>query len=479
MRRNFYLHTRHGIYYAELVDPETGRKLPARSTGERERDKALLKVALWEANGLPTGRMRKPRPLEAAAGLDAILKSIRKTDLDGDDAMRIVNALKDRGLIDVSAAGAGKGSVLFTEFLETFWDYKASPYVREKLAHGHSIGKRHCYESTNRVHRYYFPAFENKPLNGITRQDLKEFSLSLKDKGLSASTINKILVCGSSALAWAFREDLIPHDPTAGLIRFGGEAKKRGILTPQEAEAVFNAPWTDKRAYAGNLLSITTGMRSGEVLAIRKSDIGNRVLSVRHSWSVMDGLKSPKNGEERKVPLLPEVREALLNLLDENPHQADDPFIFYGLFEDKPVDGKLLIEGLKEACSLTGVDAAARGIVFHSHRHYYAARMADKMTADQISRITGHKSRAVFEEYADHVIKENLEEVGAVGAEVFKNVLQFRKGPNMDVQEAPRIGNRSDALELLDRLLEEADPENTFEVISLEALRDAIEKYIL
>ncbi len=27
--RRFYLHKRAGIYYAELVDPETGNKLPA------------------------------------------------------------------------------------------------------------------------------------------------------------------------------------------------------------------------------------------------------------------------------------------------------------------------------------------------------------------------------------------------------------------------------------------------------------------
>jgi integrase len=169
-------------------------------------------------------------------------------------------------------------------------------------------------------------------------------------------------------------------------------------------------------------------LRSGEVLAVRKSDIGNRVLSVRHSWSFIDGLKSPKNGEERKVPLLPEVRKVLTALLEENPHAVDDPFVFYGLFEDKPVDGKLLVEGLKGACSHAGIDAAACGIVFHSHRHYFAARMVDRMTADQITRITGHKSRAVFKEYADHIIDENLEEAGAVGAEVFKNVLQFRKG---------------------------------------------------
>ncbi|MDR1507770.1 MAG: tyrosine-type recombinase/integrase [Treponema sp.] len=425
--RRYYLHTRHGIFYAELVTQE-GRKLTARSTGKTTEDEALLVVAEWLKNGIPSGRKRRLRPADVVMGLDGILKAIRKTDFNGDDAMLIASALKDRGLISVSTGKAGEGSVPFPVFLETFWDYAASPYVREKLAHGHSIGKRHCYESTNRVRQHYFPAFEDRPLNSITRQDLKEFSLSLKDKGYSASSINKILVCGSTALAWAFREGLIPHDPTAGLVRFSGEAKKRGILTPGEAEAVFNAPWMDKRAYVGNLLSITTGMRSGEVLAVRKSDIGDRVLSVRHSWSHLDGLKSPKNGEERKVPLLPEVREALMGLLEENPHKVDNPFVFYGLFEDKPMYCKSLVRGLKEACSLAGIDAAARGIVFHSHRHYYAARMTDRMTADQISRITGHKSLAVYEEYADHITNENLEEVGAVGAEVFRNVLQFRKG---------------------------------------------------
>ena len=44
------------------------------------------------------------------------------------------------------------------------------------------------------------------------------------------------------------------------------------------------------------------------------------------------------------------------------------------------------------------IDVAAREVVFHSWRHYYAARMADRMTADQVSRVTGHNSRAVFEE---------------------------------------------------------------------------------
>ncbi|MDR1507771.1 MAG: hypothetical protein LBI67_11785 [Treponema sp.] len=47
----------------------------------------------------------------------------------------------------------------------------------------------------------------------------------------------------------------------------------------------------------------------------------------------------------------------------------------------------------------------------------------------------------------------------------------------MDVQEAPRIGNRSDALDLLDSLIEKVD-DITIEA-ALEALRDAVDREVL
>jgi integrase len=168
-------------------------------------------------------------------------------------------------------------------------------------------------------------------------------------------------------------------------------------------------------------------MRSGEVLALRQEDIEPRVLNIRHSWSVYDGLKAPKNGEARRVPLLPEVKAKLLELANDNPH-GPDGFIFYGSLANKPVDAKILLGGLHETLEEIGIDSKARGIVFHSWRHFFAARMADRMTADQVSRVTGHQTRAVFEEYADHFTEENLEEVGRVGAEVFGNILQFKRG---------------------------------------------------
>jgi hypothetical protein len=53
-RKKYYLHTRNGIFHAELTNPVTGRKLTARSTGECNRDDALLVISDWLKNCTPS-----------------------------------------------------------------------------------------------------------------------------------------------------------------------------------------------------------------------------------------------------------------------------------------------------------------------------------------------------------------------------------------------------------------------------------------
>jgi hypothetical protein len=36
--------------------------------------------------------------------------------------------------------------------------------------------------------------------------------------------------------------------------------------------------------------------------------------------------------------------------------------MFFGLYEDQPVDNKVLLKGLREACAAAGIDYKARGI---------------------------------------------------------------------------------------------------------------------
>jgi hypothetical protein len=65
-------------------------------------------------NGLPTGKVRNARTLEAT-GIENILKAIRMSELDSDDALQIVEALKGLELIDIPAVKSGNGAVLLTK----------------------------------------------------------------------------------------------------------------------------------------------------------------------------------------------------------------------------------------------------------------------------------------------------------------------------------------------------------------------------
>ena len=55
-------------------------------------------------------------------------------------------------------------------FLERFWTYDESPYVREKLAHRHRIGRRHCYDTRLWVRLYWRGRFPGRHLGEIQRR---------------------------------------------------------------------------------------------------------------------------------------------------------------------------------------------------------------------------------------------------------------------------------------------------------------------
>jgi len=293
--RRFSLYRRGKIFYCQFYNPETGKYLSGRSTGETNRNAATLAVYEWEQNGIPDRGGRGCRPVSEAIDVDTVLETIRKTDLTFQDAERIVAVLKMRGLIETAVVKAGPGSELFTAFLSRFWDYDESPYVRDKLAHGHRIGRRHCYDMALWLKLYWQPFFGDKRLAQIQKADLKRFSLWLAESNnLKPKTINNILSAGTVALRWAKANELIVANPADGLMKFSGGTAERGVLTEPEARRLFALEWADERAHIGNLLAMTTGLRAGEVLGQQVRDIGTNRLHIRHSWSNKDGLKSTK-----------------------------------------------------------------------------------------------------------------------------------------------------------------------------------------
>jgi len=440
--RRFYLHKRAGIYYAELVDQETGKKLPAKSTGERNEDEARDVVREWLRSGVPASPTRPLRTTREAFTIASVLAAVRTEELTTSDAARIAEALKARGLLLTYSTPGSPGAELFTDFLTRFWSYDKSPYIAEKLAHGQRMTHEHCEHSYSRVRLHWFPAFKEKRLAELTKNDIKDFSISLASPGLDLApgTRNRILVAGTTPLRWAYDNGFIGTDITAGLVSFSGSSKERGVLTPEEAAELFKLEWTDHRGKVASLVAATTGLRISEVRAIRAEDIDELILHVRHGWTDRDHLKTPKNGETRRVPLLPAVRSELLKLLQESPH-GPSGFVFWDpLTSETPCCYNVIASRFRKALvqlrvgenpTEDDINKAAkywrdRAICFHSWRHFYAARMADKVEARTLMLATGHKTKAVFDHYAEHALESDLAKVAGTAAEVFSNIIDFR-----------------------------------------------------
>ena len=322
------------------------------------------------------------------------------------------------------------------DFLTNFWDYEKSDYVQDKLAHGKKIGKRHCYEMTRNL-LYWRDFFkQSETVEELTPERLKEFEKYLRNrktaKGsgtLSTVTMDNIIKTGSIAFKWAVKEEYIQKSPFDRLTVYSKENRERGILTNHEVAELFKrGEWKDERARVANLVAMTTGLRCGEILALRFCDLEENRIQVRHAWSEKDGLKTPKNGKSRIVPLLPAVRKELLKLGMQNPHnvKSTERFIFFGTIPEKPIVHNLLNDGLAEALESIGIDEdqrKERNIVFHSWRHYYAPTIANKDDERPAQLALGHLSASMTKHYADHKREEEIDIVADASMEIFNELI--------------------------------------------------------
>jgi integrase len=428
-RRPFYLHVRNGYWYVEFVDPETSQRLTAKSTGCRDRDSATVIATRWLLEGIPQ-KSKQLRSASCLFGVEEILKSIRNNDdLTVADAVRIGEALKKRGLFISYLTPGSQSAECLADFLVHFWNFEESPFLQEKRLHGKAITRAHSKECLQRVELYWRPYFKDKRLAEITRSDLKNFGLYLAgpERGLKYSTINRILILGKTAIRWAFENDIIKDDVTKGVQTFSGVPQKRGILEPEETVKLFaEGTWIDERVKLASLVAFSCGMRQGEILALRPEDIGEDVIHVRHSWSEIDGIKAPKNGEARNVPVLPEVRMMLMEQAANNPHSPDG-FIFWSMdVPGRPMTAGPLLRGLKIALTSIGIDYRERHITFHSFRHLYCTVLSERLNAKTVMLSSGHKSAGVFASYSDHETKTALNAVGEAALACFGNVVKFR-----------------------------------------------------
>jgi len=370
-QKKFYLETRkpNGIFYYIVLDPVTRKTVAYKSTGTTDKKQAETIGMEWWTNGIPG------KPL---AGID------RKTS--------------------------------FCDYLYNFWDFETSNYFRELETMGKEPQPEHALEMQKAVERYYRSYFKDKLLCQIDGDTLQEFIVYLKiEKKLSASTVNSARNTSLVALRYAKRKKLVRHFDFDNVLRAGGKPKERGILENKDAEKIFKLEWASIRSRMATLIAFHTGMRLGEIRALRVSNIHENRISVTHSWSRKNRLKCTKNKESRDIPILPCLYNEIMAYIKQMELFRLDSLLLPGKNPEIPYDSVQIRKDFQKMLEKIDIDDKTRkerGIVLHSFRHLLAKNLVEKGANKSIGmRILGHKTSAVFDRYASHVDKETFNQM--------------------------------------------------------------------
>ncbi len=134
------------------------------------------------------------------------------------------------------------------------------------------------------------------------------------------------------------------------------------------------------------LTAAFTGLRRGEVLALRWRDVDfeGSTIRVRASYAA-NQLSTPKSGKVRSVPMAPDVAEALARLSQRGRFTGDDDFVFAGEF-GLPINGDALSSRYEKALEAAGL----RRLRFHDLRHTFGTRMIRQADIRRVQEWMGH-----------------------------------------------------------------------------------------
>jgi len=386
MRQQYYLRQRvkDGSFHAVFVDPLTGKQTD-RTTGSNDEKKANAIAQEWLAKGLP----EKP-----------------KTSI----------TTKKTG---------------FCDYLIQFWDFEKSDYFRELETMGREPHPEHALEMQKIVERYYRPYFGSSLLLcQINEETLQKFIVFLKtEKHLASSTVNSARNASTKALRYAKRKRLINTFDFDAVLRAGGKGAKRGILEKEEIDELFSQEWPSIRARIAVLIAYHTGMRMGEVRALKICDIHPDRISVRHSWAKVSEIKSTKNQEIRDIPILPAVYEEIMAYIKQMGFLNINGLLLPAKKKpEKPYDDRMIGKEFNKMLEKIGIDDKTRKervIVYHSLRHQLAKNLVENGVNKAIGmKILGQKTGRIFDMYSDHVDKETFRQMAKAIENVSKNEIE-------------------------------------------------------
>lgn len=280
------------------------------------------------------------------------------------------------------------------------------------------------------INNYIKPILGNKMLSAITTDDIQKMYNKLKKEGrvkpdkngskaLSNSTVRGIHMMLHEALEYAVREHLIITNPTYNTTIPKSNYAPKQILNDNELDRFMNAIESDELWYDFFYTEITTGLRRGEICALKWSDFDENtgILKICRTATKTDTGDTKTLAGNRKILLPPSTAE----LLKKRKEKSISEWIFHNPYcPEKHINPNTAYAHLKKLLE----KAELPSIRFHDLRHTFATHaLASGVDAKTLSGILGHTNASFTLDTYTHVTTDMQKNAASIVGNIIDNLI--------------------------------------------------------
>lgn len=262
-------------------------------------------------------------------------------------------------------------------------------FAKQYLTYAKVNNKPSTYDAKLRImERHLIPAFGRLPLDRIGAYEVEAFKAAKLESGITPKTINNILtVLGrmfSLAVEWGSLQRVPPMKwlkaprPTFDFLSFD-EADRLAAAADVEWRVMIT-------------LALNSGLRRGELLALRWEDVdlvAGRLMVRRNVWRGHYG--TPKGGRTREIPL----NEKALQVLRAHRHLRGE--LVFCKESGKPLSNLMCRSAIIRACKKAGL----RHVGWHTLRHTFASHLVMRgVPLKVVQELLGHATVEMTLRYA-------------------------------------------------------------------------------
>jgi integrase len=287
------------------------------------------------------------------------------------------------------------------------------------IAHLEGLGRKpttlDTYHSSLRAH--LAPHFGTRSLDRIGAEDVEALIGTMRRNGAGAKTTINALTLLHQICAFGRRKGWCRDNPCEGVdrpqieesadVRFLDQSELDALLRAVSLDDALGS--TDRALF---LTAAMTGLRQGELLALRWSDVDWKASRLRVRQNYVRGhWGTPKSKRgSRSIPLADRVAGELERHFQRSAYQADGDLAFAHPHTGQVLDHSRLVKRFKKALKAAGV----REVRFNDLRHTFGTRMAAAgVPMRTLQEWMGHrdfKTTLIYADYAPSAQERELVE---------------------------------------------------------------------